>query len=123
MDAPIVAGPMWISEMIRLAGGQDVFEDVSRQPAFDARQVNIEDIVRRDPEVIVASWCGKPVNREVIQTRPGMFQVAAVKNDRIFEVDGGAFLQPGPSIIHGISILERILHPTATTAPVTVDFA
>ncbi|MBN2718035.1 MAG: ABC transporter substrate-binding protein [Deltaproteobacteria bacterium] len=112
-DCPMVAAPMWISQMIQLAGGRDVFADKSRLSTFEARQVTVDEIVREDPQFIVASWCGKPVNKAAILNRPGFSNVAAARHDRIFEVNGDAFLQPGPSVINGVSILERLFHPDA----------
>ena len=112
-DDPMVVAPEWVSELIALAGGTDVFAEKSANAEFERRGIEMADLIEKDPEVIVASWCGKPVNKAAICARDGITAVDAVKNNRIFEVDGAAFLQPGPGILNGVTILRNILHPAA----------
>ena len=110
-DDPMVVAPRWVSEIIHLAGGIDVFARVSQNTEFEKRAIQVSDLIEKDPEVIVASWCGKPVKKTAITERPGIDKVDAVKNNRIFEVPGNQFLQPGPAILNGVDALYNLLHP------------
>ncbi|MBI2219017.1 MAG: ABC transporter substrate-binding protein [Candidatus Rokubacteria bacterium] len=106
---PLIAGIRWVSELIEVAGGQDVFADLRDRRSAGDRVVAPEDVVRRDPEIILASWCGKPVDRESIASRPGWDVVEAVKRGQIHEVDGGDILVPGPSLMHGLRHIHEII--------------
>ncbi|MBN2527113.1 MAG: ABC transporter substrate-binding protein [Deltaproteobacteria bacterium] len=107
-DEPMVAAPRWVSEMIDIAGGEDVFADKSESPVFAHRTVQMEALVSRNPEIMIASWCGKPVRIDEICARKGIENVAAISSNRIFEVPGDTFLQPGPNIVLGIAQLHQI---------------
>jgi len=67
------------------------------------------EVARRDPQIILASWCGKPVDVEVIRQRPGWEGVSAVKAGRIHEVDGPDILSPGPSVLAGLREIHEII--------------
>ncbi|MBN2343940.1 MAG: ABC transporter substrate-binding protein [Deltaproteobacteria bacterium] len=113
-DDPMVVAPKWVSEMIHYAGGVDVFSDVSENSQFAKRTIAVADVMAANPEVIVASWCGKPVQIEAIRQRAGFADVPAVVEERVFEVAGALFLQPGPAILKGISDLYNLLHSDAS---------
>jgi len=87
MDPPI-AGIRWVSEAVEIAGGRDVFAELRDQPSAKGRVVDPAEVVRRDPEIILASWCGKPVDVAAIAARPGWDAVAAVRAGQIHELDG-----------------------------------
>ena len=106
---PMIAGIRWVSEIVELAGGRDVFPELRDQPAAAARVVEAAEVARRDPEIILASWCGKPVDVDAIRARPGWERVSAVRRDRIFALDGADVLSPGPSLREGLREIHEIV--------------
>ena len=106
---PLIAGIRWVSEVIELAGGRDIFSDLRDKPSAKERVVKPAEVVRRDPQIILASWCGKPVDLEAIARRPGWEGVSAVKRGRIHEVDGADILSPGPSVLTGLRLIHEII--------------
>ncbi|MEG9527902.1 MAG: cobalamin-binding protein [Hyphomicrobiales bacterium] len=98
-DAPMISGIGWVSDLIGLAGGRDVFPDLSRQAAAKDRIVTSEQVIAAAPEVILASWCGKRVNIERIRSRPGWATIPAVRDGRIHEIKAPLILQPGPAAL------------------------
>ncbi len=114
---PLIAGIGWVSDLIQHLGGEDVFRELARLPRANERIVSCEEVVRRRPEVIVASWCGRKVNLEAIRTRPGWRDVPAVRCGRVHAIPSEIILQPGPSLVRGAARLARILKDAAS-APV-----
>ena len=108
MDPPI-AGIRWVSELIEIAGGRDVFAELRERADATGRIVSPDEVVRRDPEIILASWCGKPVDATAIARREGWAGVTAVRAGRIFEIEGQDVLSPGPSIVHGLRRIHDII--------------
>ena len=106
---PLIAGIRWVSEIVELAGGRDIFSELRDKPAARDRVVDPDDVVRRDPEIILASWCGKPVDLAAIRGRTGWSGVSAVKTGRIHEVDGTDILSPGPSVVAGLRTIHEII--------------
>ena len=106
---PPIAGIRWVSEMIELAGGRDVFAELRERRAAAERAVDPDEVVRRDPEIILASWCGKPLAVDAIAGRTGWDRIAAVKAGRIFEMDGADVLVPGPSLLRGLRAMHEIV--------------
>jgi iron complex transport system substrate-binding protein len=106
---PLIVGIRWVSEVIEMAGGRDVFAERSGHPDARGRIVSAEDVVARDPEIILASWCGKPVDRGAIARRPGWESVSAVKRGRIHDIEGSDILSPGPSLIVGLRQIHEII--------------
>lgn len=98
-DAPMISGIGWVSDLIGLAGGRDVFPELSRQPAARDRIVTAEQVIAAAPDVILASWCGKRVNAERIRSRPGWAAIPAVRDGRIHEIKSPLILQPGPAAL------------------------
>ena len=96
---PLIAGIRWVSETIELAGGRDVFAELRDERSARGRVVDVAEVARRDPEIILASWCGKPVDRDAIAARPGWQGVSAVRRGQIHELDGADVLAPGPSVM------------------------
>jgi iron complex transport system substrate-binding protein len=106
---PLIAGIRWVSELIEIAGGRDVFPELRERPAARDRVVSPEEVARRDPDIILASWCGKPVDIETIRSRPGWSEVSAVRDNRIHEIDGEDVLSPGPSVLAGLRQIHEIV--------------
>ena len=108
-DEPMIAGIAWVSELIGLAGGDDIFPELRSGTTASQRLVSDEQVIERDPEIIVASWCGKKARLEKIAARPGWGAISAVRNGRLFEVKAPDILQPGPSLVHGARQLAAII--------------
>ncbi len=98
-DEPMIAGIGWVSELVAIAGGEDVFADLARAPAATGRIVTPEAVVGAAPDVILASWCGKKVRPERIAARPGFAGIPAVRDGRIVEIKSPLILQPGPAAL------------------------
>ncbi|MGH8474464.1 MAG: cobalamin-binding protein [Methylococcales bacterium] len=97
---PLISGIRWVSELIGIAGGDDCFGDLARYPS--ARQRIIADpneVVRRTPDIILGSWCGKRFRSEQVKTRPGWESIPAVRNERLYEIKSADILQPGPAAL------------------------
>jgi iron complex transport system substrate-binding protein len=106
---PPIAGIRWVSELIEIAGGRDVFAELRARGSARDRIVAPEEVVRRDPQVILASWCGKPVDRESIARRPGWDATTAVRTGQVHELDGADVLAPGPSLMVGLRRIHEIV--------------
>ncbi len=105
---PLISGIRWVSELIEVAGGDDVFAETRAGRLAKERIVTVDDVVRRDPELIIGSWCGKKVKREVIVGRPGFACVSAVRSGHIYEIKSAIILQPGPAALtDGLTALEK----------------
>jgi iron complex transport system substrate-binding protein len=107
---PLIAGIGWVSDLIEIAGGRDVFAELRERGGARERIVSAAEVARRDPQIILASWCGKPVDRAAIVGRPGWSAVAAVTTDQIHEIPGEDVLAPGPSLMHGLKRIHEIIH-------------
>jgi iron complex transport system substrate-binding protein len=98
-DEPMISGIRWVSELIDIAGGEDVLAELSRSHAASGRVHDGSELIRRDPEVILGSWCGKKFRPERVAARPGWQAIAAVRQNRLFEVKSADILQPGPAAL------------------------
>jgi iron complex transport system substrate-binding protein len=109
-DDPQICGIRWVSELIELAGGEDVFRDRARGAFARERTVTAGDVVAARPDVILASWCGKPFDRGALESRPGFASLPAVRTGRVHEIDASIILQPGPAALtDGLDALVRLL--------------
>jgi iron complex transport system substrate-binding protein len=107
---PTISAIQWVSELIELAGGVDIFADRARGKLAKERFVQPDEVVARAPEVYLASWCGKPFERELALSRPGFAELPAVRAGRVHEIDPAIILQPGPACVtDGLDTLERLL--------------
>jgi iron complex transport system substrate-binding protein len=98
-DEPMISGIGWVSELITLAGGEDVFADLGRNAAAKDRIVASGKVIAASPDLILASWCGKKVVADKIRQRPGWDAIPAVRNKRIVEIKSPLILQPGPAAL------------------------
>ncbi len=96
---PLISGIGWVSELITIAGGDDVFPELSRKKAAKDRIISADAVRARMPDVILASWCGKKVVLDAIRQRPGWSDIPAVRNNRIVEIKSPLILQPGPAAL------------------------
>jgi iron complex transport system substrate-binding protein len=109
-DDPGISGIKWVSELIEIAGGDDIYKDQSSGILAKDRFVNHKDIILKNPDVILACWCGKKVQIDSIRQRNNWENINAVKNNKIFELDPAIFLQPGPApLLEGIEIISKLL--------------
>lgn len=110
-DDPHISGIRWVSELLGIAGGDDVFPELAVQPLGKDRIVaDAAEIVRRNPDIIVGSWCGKKFRPEKVAARAGWDAVAAVRDGQLFEVKSADILQPGPAALtDGVEQLHRIV--------------
>jgi iron complex transport system substrate-binding protein len=107
-NEPLISGIAWVSELIERAGGDDIFARLRSQRASSARVVSPEQVCRANPEIVLASWCGKPVQAEQIAARPGWNKVAAVREQRIYEIAGDDILQPGFRLMYGYEQMKKL---------------
>ncbi len=98
-DDPLISGIGWVSELIEIAGDEDVFPDLAVQKSAKDRIVSPEAVIAAAPDVILASWCGKKVVAEKIRQRPGWSEIPAVRTNRIIEIKSPLILQPGPAAL------------------------
>jgi iron complex transport system substrate-binding protein len=109
-NEPLISGIRWVEELIETAGGAPIFPELAGAALAKNRIVVPADVVKRDPEVVLASWCGKKVNKDAIRRRPGWDAVSAVRHDRIAEVKSTYILQPGPAALtEGVRQIHAIL--------------
>jgi iron complex transport system substrate-binding protein len=109
-DTPHISAIRWVSELMGIAGGDDIFPELARESLGKNRIIaDGEEIVRRNPDIIIGSWCGKKFRPETVAARPGWAQVAAVRNGALFEIKSPLILQPGPAALtDGVAALHRI---------------
>lgn len=110
-DEPMISAIQWVSELIGIAGGIDCFAELGRQSLGKNRIIaDGAEVVRRNPDIIVGSWCGKKFRPEKVAARPGWAEVNAVKNGQLFEIKSPDILQPGPAALtDGVAQLHRIV--------------
>lgn len=96
---PLISGIGWVSELIEIAGGEDILPDLRSKPAAKDRIISPEVVRAATPDVILASWCGKRVVPEKIRQRPGWSEIPAVRDNRIVEIKSSLILQPGPAAL------------------------
>jgi iron complex transport system substrate-binding protein len=107
---PLISGIRWTEELVAIAGGEPVFPELANAGLAKDRIVSSEQVIARAPEVIIGSWCGKPVRKERITARPGWQDVPAVRNGHIYEVKSTYILQPGPAALtEGVTRLHDII--------------
>ena len=112
-DQPLISGIGWVSELIEIAGGEDVFPDLALQKAAKDRIVSPEAVIAAAPDAILASWCGKKVVPEKIRQRPGWSKIPAVRTNCIVEIKSPLILQPGPAALtDGLNAILSALRST-----------
>jgi iron complex transport system substrate-binding protein len=107
---PLISGIRWVEELIAIAGGDPIFLELRECGKAQDRVVDPSSVVARDPEVILASWCGMKVSIDAIRARPGWENTSAVRNGHIYEIPSTCILQPGPaSLTEGVRQLHAVL--------------
>jgi iron complex transport system substrate-binding protein len=110
-DTPPISAIRWVSELIGIAGGDDCFAELSLNAMGKDRIIaDPLEIVRRNPDIIIGSWCGKKFRPEKVAARDGWAEVNAVKNGQIFEIKSADILQPGPAALtDGVRQMHQIV--------------
>jgi iron complex transport system substrate-binding protein len=111
-DDPLISGIGWVSELIGIAGGEDIFPEKARMPLGRNRIVaDPLEVVRRRPDLIIGSWCGKRFRPAKVAGRAGWEQVPAIRDGQVFEIKSARILQPGPAALtDGVEDLHRHIH-------------
>ena len=110
-DTPHISAIRWVSELLTLAGGEDCFPELALESLGKNRIIaDGAEIVRRSPDIIIGSWCGKKFRAEKVAARPGWQAVPAVRDGALFEIKSADILQPGPAALtDGVRQLHRIM--------------
>jgi iron complex transport system substrate-binding protein len=109
-DDPLISGIGWVSELVEIAGGVDIFADRASQGAARDRVVTVDEVVARGPDLIIGSWCGKKFRPERVMVRPGFDRTPAVQCQDVYEIKSSLILQPGPAALtDGLAELRRII--------------
>ncbi len=116
-DEPHISAIRWVSELLTIAGGDDCFAELSSESLGKNRIIaDSAEIMRRNPDIIIGSWCGKKFRPEKVAARLGWGDVNAVKNQQLFEIKSPEILQPGPAALtDGVAQMQRIVQQWAET--------
>jgi len=114
-DEPPITGIRWVAELIRIAGGDDIFPERALEPLAKARILEDSDeVIRRAPDIILGSWCGKKFRPEKVSARSGWDAIPAVRDGELHEIKSPLILQPGPAALtDGVNEIARIIHAWA----------
>jgi iron complex transport system substrate-binding protein len=117
---PLISGIQWVEELIEIAGGVPVFPELRAGGKAQDRVIEPAAVIARDPEVILASWCGKRVKKKEILARPGWSATSAVRNGHVYEIPSLCILQPGPaSLTEGARQLHSVFAHVAAVEVAT----
>ena len=115
-DEPPITGIRWVAELVRIAGGDDIFPERAMESL--AKQRILEDpdeVIRRAPDIIIGSWCGKKFRPEKVAARAGWDAIPAVRDGELHEIKSPLILQPGPAALtDGVSAIARIIRDWAS---------
>jgi iron complex transport system substrate-binding protein len=114
-DEPMISGIRWVSELVEIAGGEDIFRNLSLSQSASGRIIaDPHTVVEKNPEIILGSWCGKKFRPDRVVARPGWDRVSAVKTGQLHEIKSAEILQPGPAALtDGLSRIHGILRAWA----------
>lgn len=113
-DEPMISGIAWVSELIHVAGGVDIFSELASCKSAKHRIVAGDEVINRAPDIIIGSWCGKKFDKNKVAARPGFGAVPAIRSGRVYEIKSPLILQPGPAALtDGLAALETIIGAAA----------
>jgi iron complex transport system substrate-binding protein len=99
-DDPLISGIEWVAQLVRIAGGDDLFPERAAMPlARDRILADPIEVVRRAPDIVLGSWCGKKFRPERVAARPGWDAMPAVRDGELHEIKSPIILQPGPAAL------------------------
>ena len=110
-DEPPITGIRWVAELVRIAGGDDIFPERALESLAKARILeDADEVIRRAPDIILGSWCGKKFRPEKVAARPGWDAIPAVRDGQLHEIKSPIILQPGPAALtDGVAEIARIV--------------
>ena len=109
-DEPHISAIRWVSELVGIAGGEDVFPELAQQGLGKDRIIaDSAEVLQRDPDIIFGSWCGKKFRPNLLAQRPGWDAMAAVRSGQLHEIKSPLILQPGPAALtEGLDALHAV---------------
>ena len=109
-DTPHISAIRWVSELMGVAGGDDCFPELAKESLGKQRIIaDGAEIVRRQPDIILGSWCGKKFRPETVAARAGWQDVPAVRHQQLFEIKSPDILQPGPAALtDGVAKMHKL---------------
>ena len=110
-DEPRISGIQWVAELVRIAGGDDIFPELAAQSLAKHRILaNDDDIIARAPDIGLGSWCGKKFQPAKVAARPGWENVPAVRTGDLHEIKSPLILQPGPAALtDGVRAIAAVI--------------
>lgn len=116
---PLYTGIRWVSELIEIAGGEDIFASISHAVRAKDRTVTPEQVIVAAPDLILGSWCGQAFEPAAVTARAGWDSIPAVKNQQVFEIASEDLLVPGiTAITRGLPLIQaRIRQISAESIP------
>jgi iron complex transport system substrate-binding protein len=110
-DEPMISGIGWVSELTQLAGGEECFPELARESSAKSRIIaDPSEVIRRAPDIVIGSWCGKKFQPEQVRARTGWDAIPAVRDGQLYEIKSPNILQPGPAALtDGIQELHAIV--------------
>jgi iron complex transport system substrate-binding protein len=117
-DGPLISGICWVSELIAVAGGEDCFPELAREPLGRNRIIaDPLEVARRAPDIVLGSWCGKKFRAERVAARPGWSGIPAVRDGFLREIKSSLILQPGPAALtDGVRAIQAVITEWAGNA-------
>jgi len=114
-DDPLISGIGWVSELVTLAGGEDCFPELAREPLGRDRIIaDPLEVPRRAPDIVLGSWCGKKFRPQKVASRPGWAEVPAVRAGYLREIKSSIILQPGPAALtDGVRAIQQVIEEWA----------
>lgn len=118
-DEPQISGIRWVSELIRIAGGEDCFAELSVESLGRNRIIaDPLEVPRRAPDIILGSWCGKKFQPSQVAARAGWERIPAIRDGFVREVKSAIILQPGPAALtEGVQAIQQVIEEWAARAP------
>ena len=116
-DEPLISGIQWVAELVRIAGGDDVFPERAAEPLAKQRILaDPGEVIARAPDIILGSWCGKKFQPGRVAARAGWDAIPAVRDGQLHEIKSPMILQPGPAALtDGVREIARLIHAWAAT--------
>jgi iron complex transport system substrate-binding protein len=110
-DDPLITGIRWVAELVRIAGGDDIFPERAAMPlARDRIIADPTEVIRRSPDIVFGSWCGKKFRPDHVAERPGWSSMPAVRDGELHEIKSPIILQPGPAaLFDGLDALHAVI--------------
>jgi iron complex transport system substrate-binding protein len=108
---PMISGIRWVSELVAYAGGEDCFPELSESSLAQGRIIeDPQEVVRRAPDIIIGSWCGRKFRPEKVVARSGWEDVPAVRDGHVYEIKSSIILQPGPAALtDGVAAIQELI--------------